>query len=348
MQKEAALLPVKDTPMFIPSLPFGFPGIGFQGAGFFSTPNPDFGAVFTYYVKDEYKSLKKKRRDAEKEKQKKGEEIEIPPYNILRKESDEQEPYLLFTITDEAGNPVRKIKTGISKGVNRLVWDLRYHVFSPISLTPFDNSVPWNEPDKGYMIVPGKYKVTLSRYDNGQLTELGPAQTFTCKPLKAGSLPAADQQKLDAFNKKVAELTRAITGADAYRGELADKIPYLKKAVTETGTLPQQTWTRVLSLEEKLKTLNRKLNGDPLRATYESVAPTSLRSKVETVTYSLWSTTSEPTTTFYHLYDVASAQFDEILISLRSIGEEVKQMESDLEKYGAPYTPGRLPEWKKN
>lgn len=347
LQKDAALLPVKDASMFIPSLPFGFPGVGFQGAGFFATPNPEVGAVFTYYIKDDFKTLKQKRRDAEKEKQKKGEEIEIPPYNVLRKEADEQEPYLLFTITDESGSPVRKIKTGISKGVNRLVWDFRYNVFSPISLTPFDNTVPWNEPDKGYMVVPGKYKVSLAKYDNGQLTELG-TQTFTCKPLKAGSLPAADQQKLDAFNKKVAELTRAITGADAYRGELADKIPYLKKAIMETGKIPQQTWANVLSIEEKLKTLNRKLNGDPLRATYESVSPTSLRNKVETITGSLWSTTSEPTTTFYNLYDVAADQFTEILNSLKLIGDEIKQVEADLEKNGAPYTPGRLPDWKKN
>ncbi|MBL7993957.1 glycosyl hydrolase [bacterium] len=348
LQKDAVLFPIKDASMFIPSLPFGFPGVGFQGGGFFSTPNPDIGAVFTYYVKDDFKSLKQKRRDLEKEKQKKGEEVEFPPHHVLRKEADEPEPYLLFTITDEAGNPVRKIKTSVSKGMNRLVWDFRYNVFSPISLTPFDNTVPWNEPDKGYMVVPGKYKVSLAKYYDGQLTELAPAQTFNCQPLKASSLPMPDNKKLDEFNKKVAELIRAITGADAYRSELVDKIPFLKKAAIETGKLPQDTYQTVLTIEEKLKVLNRKLNGDPLRATYESSAPTSLRGKVETVTGSLWSTTSEPTTTFYHLYDVAADQFGEILVSLKMIGEEVKRVETDLEKYGAPYTPGRLPEWKKN
>ena len=71
LQKDAVLFPIKDAQMFIPSLPFGFPGVGFQGGGFFSTPNPDIGAVFTYYVKDDFKSLKQKRRDLEKEKQKK-------------------------------------------------------------------------------------------------------------------------------------------------------------------------------------------------------------------------------------------------------------------------------------
>ena len=71
LQKDIAILPIKEASMFIPSNPFGFPGTGFQGAGFFPTPNPETGAVFTYSVKDDYKSLKKNRRDTEKEKQKK-------------------------------------------------------------------------------------------------------------------------------------------------------------------------------------------------------------------------------------------------------------------------------------
>ena len=51
----------------------------------------------------------------------------------------QQEPdaYLLFTITDEQGNVVRKIKTDPKKGVNRIVWDFRYTTFIPISLKTF-------------------------------------------------------------------------------------------------------------------------------------------------------------------------------------------------------------------
>jgi hypothetical protein len=37
-----------------------------------------------------------------------------------------------------------------------------------------------------------------------------------------------------------------------------------------------------------------------------------------------------------------------LLSELKSIDGEVKSLESKLEKYGAPYTPGRFPEWKKD
>jgi hypothetical protein len=104
-----------------------------------------------------------------------------------------------------------------------LVWNFRYTPPTPISLEPFDNSVPWNEPDKGYMVVPGKYFVSLSKFQDGKFIELVGKKEFICKSLNNTSLPAEDKIALDAFNKKVAELTRTITGADAFRGELVDK-----------------------------------------------------------------------------------------------------------------------------
>ena len=155
----------------------------------------------------------------------------------MRQEADQPSAYLLFTITDEQGNAVRKIKTDAKKGVNRIVWDFRYSIPTPISLEPVDDSVPWNEPGKGYMAVPGKYFVSLSKFEDGKFTELVKPMEFVCKPLNIVSLPAEDKIALNAFNQKVSELTRAITGLDAYRKELVNKLSYLKKAVIEEYAL---------------------------------------------------------------------------------------------------------------
>ncbi len=347
LRKDAEIFPIKDALMFIQANPLGFRGEAFQGASFFSTPNPDVGAVFTYYLKNEIKSLKEKRRDDEKAKQKKGEDIKYPRYQELKNETEEPDSYLLFTITDEAGNVVRKLKTDAKKGVNRIVWDFRYTPFTPISLKPFDDSVPWFEPDRGYMVVPGKYFVSLSKFQDGEFTELVQPKEFTCKSLNNTTLPAEDKIALDAFNKKVAELTRAITGADALRKDLTDKISYLKKAVLEAAEVPENTYNKVLEIESNLRDLNTKLNGDQLRGRYEGAVPTSVKQRVELITGALWATTAAPTTTFKKSYDVAASKFDEILKDLKLVEGKIKTVEDTLEKYGAPYTPGRFPEWRK-
>lgn len=348
LKKEAEIFPVKEALMFVQANPLGFRGIAFQGSGFYSAPNPEVGAVFTYYLKDEHKKLKEKRRDEEKEKQKKGEDIKYPEYITLKTESEEPDAYLLFTITDENLNVVRKIKTDIKKGVNRIVWDFRYTSFTPLSLTPFDSTVPWNEPDKGFMVVPGKYFVSLSKFEDGKFTELVTPREFICKTLNNTTLPAEDKIALDGFNKKVAELTRTVTGADAFRKELVDKLAYLKKAVIESSEVPSDTYGSIIKIESDLNELNKKLNGDQLRARYEGAAPTSVKERVETITYALWSTTAASTNTFIKSYEAAASKFGEILNTLKSIEEAVKQVETILETHGAPYTPGRFPEWRRD
>ena len=64
---------------------------------FFTAPNPPFGAVVTYYLKDEMKPLRKTRLDEEKEKAKKGEDTPYPSWEALRKEDREQAPAIILT-----------------------------------------------------------------------------------------------------------------------------------------------------------------------------------------------------------------------------------------------------------
>ncbi len=348
LQQRAAILPVKDALMYIESNPLGFAGRGFQGANFFTAANPPLGAVFTYYIKDDIKTLKQKRRDAEKEQQEKGEDIAFPSYDSLFKEAEEQEPYLLFTITDTQNNVIRKIKTGVSKGLNRTSWDLRYLPFKPISFTPFDDTYAWNTPDAGYMVTPGVYKVSLQQFAGGKFTELAGTQSFNCVPLNNAVITAADRKSLDSFNKKAAELSRALNGADAFRSDIAGKLSYLKQAVLDASAVPAGMYTQVLEIEKNLEAINRKINGDNLRIKFESSLPLSLKDRVDQITGALWSTTSAPTATFRTSYNFVADNFEYILAALKSAAANIEQIESQLEKYKAPYTPGRLPDWKKN
>ena len=348
LKKEAYIFPIKDAKMFVEANPLGFKGVGFQGASFYSAPNPPVGAVFTYYLKDDIKSLKEQRRDEEKAKQKKNEEVKFPTYDRLHEEKEEPTAYLLFTITDENGNVIRKIKTSPKKGVNRITWNFRYNPFTPVSLKPVDTSVPWYTPDIGYMVVPGKYKVSLSKFVDGEFTQLVPPQDFVCEPLNVTALTTDERLALDQFNKKVASLTRAISGADAYRKSLVNKIGYLEKAVIDGANVPDSIYNSILSIKKELDELNEELNGDRLKADYEGASPTSVKERVDLITGALWTTTAAPTTTFKQSYDAAASKFGGLLTKLKSIDSDIKSVESKLEKYGAPYTPGRFPEWNES
>ena len=56
-------------------------------------------------------------------------------------------------------------------------------------------------------------------------------------------------------------------------------------------------------------------------------------------------TTQPPTTTFRQGYDWAAAAFTDTLEDLRALDERLGALEDALEAAGAPWTPGRFPEW---
>lgn len=348
MEQKAAFFPIEDGLMFIQADPFAFGGVGFMGASYYTAPNPEVGAVITYYVKEKPKSLKEQRREAEKALQQEGKDVKYPAYEALKQEGGEEAPYLLFTITDEAGQPVRKIKQPVAAGVQRLVWDFRYTPVGPVSLQPFDNSYAWNTPEVGYMAAPGKYQVTLSMYENGAFTQLAGPEIFTCKPLGGGQLTAGEQQSLTDFNQKAAELARAVMSADAHRQHLQDLLPFLEKAMLDVPSPQPQLFSDLAKVKKQLKSLGERLNGDPVRAQYEGQPRTYLKDKANLFTQSLWATTSPQTATFERAFKEVRKDIDEVYRELREIHTAIEQIEKALEAAGAPYTPGRLPAWGGN
>lgn len=346
LAEPAALFPMNDAPMYMLADPLGFPGLGFQGAGFYSAPNPEVGATITYYVKDEYKSLKKQRNEAEKKLRDANQPIPYPTYEQLQREDSEVEPFLLFTINDADGRLVRKIKKPIKAGVQRLVWDFRTSPTGPIALSPPSETAPWDTPDRGYMLPPGNYQVTMQRYDNGKLTVLGTPRTVKCEPLKLATIPAADQAALRAFNEKVASLARAISAADAHRGSLAEALPYLEAAAMSVRDVATNELAEVTAIKQGLKKVNQQLTGDNILVRYESQARMSLKGRTDLIIGSLWNTTAAPTGTYRRAYDEARTSFGTVYNDLRALHQRTQALEDRLEKLGAPYTPGRMPVWE--
>lgn len=346
VEKPAAIFPVKDAWMYVQSTPLGVRGKGFQGENFYTAENPKPGAVFTYYLKDDIKTIKEKRRAAEAEKIKKGEAVHYPPADSLRLEDDQPAPHLLFTIADEKGNVVRRIKAPAKKGLKRIVWDFRTAPFGPVDFTPFDESFAFSSPDQGYMALPGNYTVSLSKFEDGTYTELVAPQSFKAVSLNTATLPATDKKALDEFCKKIAELSRVLQASNEYRGELVNKLRFMKQAVLDAPKQSTDISKTIRELEIRLNSVNRLLNGDGSLARREFETAPSISSRVFYIIGSLWNTTAAPTQTQISSYETAAGEFSPVYNELKAIAAEVKKLEDILEKNGAPYTPGRLPEWK--
>jgi len=339
LDSSAALYPVKDALMYIPS---GARHKGSQGETFFTAPNPPFGATFTYYLKESVKSKRELRKEAEKEAEKAGNPPAIPSVDALRQEAEETAPRLLFTITDASGGMVRTMTAPAKAGLQRITWDLRYADPSPVR----DESGP--NKSSGMLVMPGTYSVSMAKEVDGMTTPLaGPVQ-FVVKPLDHSTFAAKDKQALAAFQQKVGRLQRAVLGAQRVLGDISRQLKFIKGALETTADATGQMLKDRQSLEDRVDALQRAFNGDRIMTERNMNQPPSLVGRLMDLSYNLSSATSAPTGAHLEGYRIVAELFAPMLDQLRAINDvEMKQLEGQLEAIKAPHTPGRVPRWDK-
>jgi hypothetical protein len=345
LDQQAHMFPVEDALMYIQT--GGKPG---QGSTYFTVDNPDFGAVFTYYLKEVPKTMKEERQEKEKELFEAKQPIPQPTREQLRMEEAEEDPYLVFAIRDGSGEGIRKLYTKASKGINRMNWDLRYSSTYPATGGSSGRFGRGSGDDfnssSGLLAMPGAYSVELYLVARGEVSQLqGPVQ-FSAHLLNHSSLPATDMGALVAFQKEASELTRVMTGTRQLAREQQEKLTAIRKAMKQTPGTGAEMLGQVLKLEAGLEDLLYKLEGPEARASSEELPPMQvpLNDRLSVMIRTHWSSTAELTTTETEQLRILSEEFPPVLAQLEQIVGEINQVEAKLEELKAPWTPGRMPE----
>jgi hypothetical protein len=201
----------------------------------------------------------------------------------------------------------------------------------------------------GPLALPGTYTVEIDKRVDGVLTQLIEPTEFVVEPLGQSALPPADRAATLAFQRETAELQRAAWGAYEATEEAADRIDYIKKTIEQMPMLSPDLRQEARTLELRLLDLREKLTGDPTKSRRHEPALGGILDRVNQIVYGHWASTSAPTQTARKNYDIAAAEFGEILDDLRQLVEtDLVALEQQLEDAGAPWTPGRgVPQWKR-
>jgi hypothetical protein len=342
MDSPAHIFDIKDALMFVE-----IGGKYGQGSSYYAAKNPEFGATFTWWMKEVPQTFREKRREKEKELFKKSERIPQPTESELRAEDREIAPYLIFTITDEAGNVIRRLYSKPSKGLNRTNWDLRYAGTGPVRKQ--DKFDPFRDGNSGLFVMPGKYKVALAMVAGGETSELAGPVPFEAVVLNNTTLPAGDRAALVAFQQQVADLIRKVQGTDNFAEELADKITTMIQAVHQTPGTSPELQAGLLALKLKVDDILFAFNGKEPKASREEnpPAPVSINERLGNIIYAFYGNTSAPTSTHRRSFEIIRDEFPPLYNQIKQISEvDLPAIELEMEKAGVPYTPGRLPRWE--
>jgi hypothetical protein len=341
LKNDTVLFPVRKAHWYVPRRPLGcfMPGCkGSQGDSFYAAPNPPFGAVFTYYLPEAIQSSKDARREVEKEREAKNESVEFPSWERLTDESREDEPAIVFTVRDAGGNVVRHIAAPTAAGFNRVAWDLRY--------PPVDAWVPEEEradrwiPSAGVLVVPGQFKVSMSRRVDGVLTDLGESQTFDVVSIRNPTLPGSTQEQRVVFDSQVSELARAAEGTvktiDAIVAELA-----AAKESLLSSTADPSLYEIANSIQQRVQTERDRIAGNPLREPYKEENAMSVVARVAHARYAP-SQAYGPTPAQRESYRIARDLYENVSRSLSNLVDvEYAGLKVALDAAGVPWSPGR-------
>lgn len=348
LDSASVLFPVKPALRYIETSRFsGRTGRGWMGTAYYTAPNPPFGATFTYYLKDKLMTRREKRREAEKKAIEAGDTPPHPTIEELRAEDEEKEPQVVLTVCDMDGSAIARVIGSREKGIHRASWNLRYPASHPTRLKPPEDQPDWALDPVGHLVAPGRYTVTLTSEVDGVVSPLGDPQEFEVKALDVATFAAADKEAVLAFQSKVHRLHRAVAGALRAADEAQTRIAHLRKALLDTPGTDHAMLAELTKLELRLNGIRTELSGDATRSRREEPTPLSIAERVDNVLYGQWFVTSAPTKTHEAEYRFAGEAFAKTLGELRELMEkDLAGIEARLEAAGAPWTPGRIPDWK--
>ncbi|MBN3034256.1 MAG: hypothetical protein JW861_01620 [Bacteroidales bacterium] len=343
LDDDAHIFPVKDAWMYIPQNRGGYG----SGSTVFLAGNPPFGATLTYYLKEAPKTLRQLRKEREKELVKENKPIPIPSMDEIRAEENEVKPHLVFTFSDEQGNVIRKLTAAASKGINRITWNLRFPDVRPVRVRD-DRFDPMATGGDGMLVMPGNYQVTMDQYVRGEVTRLYGPEPFRAVVLENATLPAPDRTELVAFQHEVAKLSRAMWGAERFAYDLVERVRHLKQTAYKTPGVSFDLVKKIENLEKRLDDIIWTFEGQEPVASQEENLPAvpSLNERLNSIVWAHWRSTSAPTRTQQDVFTILAEEFPPVLDDLKSIhATELPALEKELEDAGAPWTPGRIPEW---
>jgi hypothetical protein len=341
LDKDGYIFPIKDAKMYVQSN-----GFDNQGSMYYKSPNPEFGATFTYFVKDVPKTAKAIRQEKEKALFEKGEPIPQPSIADLDAEVKEIKPYLIFTITDENGNIIKKMYKSAEKGVNRVTWNFTYEGISPVTTVKYDPIlVTTGQRNGGIQVMPGTYKVSLAIFAKGEIKELAVPVPFVCKPLNLATFPSTDLKAKYAWISEASDFSKSIYATISYTTELMNKTNAVMQVIHETPGASAEMMNEAQRINSELDKIMFIFNGPTAKASDEELPPMDLplSQRLGSMASASYGTSGDITTIAKEQMDILKIEFPPILDRVKKAGVDLQNIDKQLDAIKAPWTPGRVP-----
>lgn len=333
LSKEAVLFKPRDAWWYIPRPVLNFESKrGTQGSQHYVGANPDYGALFTYYLKEDLKSTFESRKQREKELNKQSQDIPFPGWKALEEEKLEKAPSLFIEIKDASETIINRIKTSGKKGFHRVAWNLTYPSPSVLKLE--------GKPDEqqGSMVKPGTFSGTLYKMEKGKVTQLGEPVSFEVKRLYEGYLPS-DINITTEFWQLFDQVSRDASALELTLDRAIKMADWLHMAATRSS-VENSVIERTIQVGNRLKQLKSQMSGNQAKEEIGEKSNPVLGDRL----FALWKGVSRstygPTDTHKQMMEMARNTLSRLQTSLTQLKQEMHQLAKEITQAGGPIIEG--------
>ena len=308
------LFPTKPVTEYNPnrSIPGGMHGAGALGDRQFAAPNPAYGAMITYFVRD-----------------------------TMTKGGDGS-----LSIYDSAGRKVRDLTASKNRGMHRVTWDLRWP--APYTLRPTTSAA--GRPGRvreipGAFVLPGHYAARLILKGPGGFSRETPVEVRADPLVQLSSAQYADLYNLRLrVGKLQASTQAAVRTAESLNDEITDALAALKNS-----NAPDTISHQVDAVNHEIADILRKTRGRAADAGPDdrSIVQPSVQERVNSIAEQIGDVTSPPTQNQLETVDQAESDLKREIARLNDLLQRrIPVLNGALDAAGVPWTIGRPVEIK--
>ncbi len=335
LEAETSLFSLRDADLFVPR-GTGRGNTGSLGGQHFVGQNPQFGAMFTYFVSEDYTSPSKLRKKEERACNKEERDIDFPGWDNLEAEKMEDKVAYWLVIRDETGKVISRQKVAHSKGFHRVSWNLRSMLILPIS----QRAKPGSNEARGFMVSEGVYTAEIVKSISGELITLSTPVQFHVNRLHEPSLAPVTKETRETYYEEYLRASGERNNLNFKFNELNRLASALAVSLLNASGDISAVHQKLNDEHKKLKSISKELYGYQTKNQVGEKNLPSINSRITAAGAPMYGSLHGPTQTSRENLKMAQEMMTEMNAKLDAIAEVLNQIEAELDELGAPPLQG--------
>ena len=302
-----------------------------QGDNEYTAPNPPYGAVFTYYLRDGYRTMEQERQARERAIPA-GQDVPFPGWDALEAEMREEGPSVQVVIRDLQGNVLNRVDGPTSAGVHRVAWDYELASRGAIGL---------GESGGGgdFLARPGRYTAELVKTEEGAVTRLAGPMEFHVVSIADGTLDRVSDALIEDYREEVVAFQLELDEVQRLMQRHLERVEALQAAHQRAPNPDAELTRRLARTRTDLLDLAERMRGSEARGEVGERNPPTPWSRLGVAARGLNSTYG-PTPMQRQMLEVGRAELTPIRADVDAMTPVLEELHEAVRATGAPPVVG--------